>query len=73
MSATKTAQHQLLRDPVINPKTGRVWRLTDAEVEPKVDALQASFDDKQKALDFLKKHKLVTPSGKLPKKYGGGR
>jgi hypothetical protein len=72
MSNTKAAQAQVLRDsPVINPRTGRVWQLTDAEVEPGVDALQASFGDKQKALEFLRKHKLVTPTGKLPRKYGG--
>jgi hypothetical protein len=72
MAISKAEQQQLLQDsPVINPTTGRIWRITDAGVEANVDALQTSLTDPQKALDFLKKHKLVTPTGKLPRKYGG--
>lgn len=64
---------KLLQDsPVINPRTGRLWRLTDDEIQPQVDALRASLvADPAKALEFLKRHKLVTPSGKVPRKYGG--
>ena len=72
MSNSKAAQPQLLREsPVINPRTGRVWRLTDVEVEPQVNALQASLQDPQKALAYLKANGFVTAKGKTPKKYGG--
>lgn len=72
MSDTNAEKHQLLRDsPVINPKTGRVWRLTDPDVEPIVDALQASLLDPARALAFLKSKGFVTRTGKTPKKYGG--
>jgi hypothetical protein len=65
----ETKLRKLLKEsPVINPRTGRMWLLTDDEVQPGIDALQA---DPQKAVEFLKKHKLLTPSGRVPKKYGG--
>jgi hypothetical protein len=71
MSETKL--RKLLKEsPVINPRTGRMWLLSDDEIKPGVDALKASLAaDPKKALEFLKKYKLVTPSGKVPRKYGG--
>lgn len=63
---------QLLRDsPVINPRTGQVWRLTDEEVAPKVDAIRQALRDPAAALEYLKAKGFVTPTGRTPKKYGG--
>lgn len=59
------------RKSAINPRTGTVWKLTDAEVSGAVDALQAKLRDPKKALKFLKEQGFLTASGKLPRKYGG--
>lgn len=62
-------------DPVkrsaINPATGAVWRLTDKEVSEKFTTFKSELANPEKALEFLKKHKLLTAAGGIPKKYGG--
>lgn len=58
-------------DSAVNPRTGTVWKLTDAEVSGAVDALQAKLRYPKKALKFLKEKGFLTASGKLPRKYGG--
>lgn len=59
------------RDSAVNPRTGTVWKLTDAEVSGGVDALQAKLRDPKKALQYLKAKGFLTAGGKLPRKYGG--
>ena len=70
MATTSATVRRLLKEP-INPRTGTAWRLTDPEVAPKVDSLQATLRDPVKALEYLKRNGFVTPSGRTPKKYGG--
>ena len=36
--------------PTINPRTGKIWRLADAEIAPKVEAFQKAIDRPEKAL-----------------------
>jgi hypothetical protein len=55
----------------VNPKTGAAWRLTDPNVVTGVDSLQKTLRDPAKALQYLKEHGFVTPTGRIPKKYGG--
>jgi hypothetical protein len=71
LMATDSEIARRLPQETINPRTGAVWRLTDREVAPKVDSLQASLSSPAKALAYLKENGFLTPSGRLPKKYGG--
>lgn len=71
MSSIQKAQKRPATGALVNPKTGAAWRLTDPEVVAGVDSLQASLRDPKKALEYLKKHGFVTPTGRIPRKYGG--
>lgn len=59
-------------ESTINPKTGRVWSLTDPEVRGRVKSLEAELRDPGKAEEFLKRSGFLTAkTGKLTKRYGG--
>ena len=71
MPADRDNVRRLVQKSAINPRTGDFWRLTDSEVKPGIDSLKARLEDPSKALKFLKQNGFLTPTGKLPKKYGG--
>lgn len=72
MAKIHKAQGGLFMDTAVNPRTGRVWTLADAELKGRVDALQQSVTRSAgDAEKFLKKSGLLTAGGKLTKKYGG--
>jgi hypothetical protein len=63
---------QLVKESPINPKTGRVWTLADAELKTGVDATQKRLlKDRDSALRYLRDAGFITPTGRLSKKYGG--
>jgi hypothetical protein len=56
----------------INPRTGEVWRLTDVEVLPSVEAeIRRICATPEKARAYLIKSGFLTKGGRLPKRYGG--
>lgn len=52
--------------------SGRVLRLSDPELKPFMDDLKQRLrTDPEFARETLKNAGLLTPTGRLPKKYGG--
>ena len=54
----------------LNPTTGRPWTLADAQVKTEVGAELASMNSGL-AVARLRSLGILTPTGRLPKKYGG--
>lgn len=55
----------------INPQTGRVWSLVDPEMHDRVDAAKARLSDPSAAREFLRDAGIITPKGRLTRRYGG--
>lgn len=72
MGAPLKTQKQPTVETAVNPKTGRLWRLTDPEVSAKVKAVQRELTkDQASAVKFLQDNGFLTPGGKLTRRYGG--
>lgn len=57
-----------------NPRTGQPWRLTDAEVKAETNAELAKMkQDRKLAGQFLKDVGLLTATGKVSRRFGGGK
>jgi hypothetical protein len=66
----KSVPNLFLESP-INPRTGRIWSLADAEVAPELEKLTKKLTTPEKAREFLNQVGLVDKTGKLKKAYGG--
>ncbi len=70
MSVAETGK-LLIDSQAVNPRTGKLWRLNDPEVQPRVDKLLGTVKNQADALEYLKQNGFLTPTGRLQKKYGG--
>lgn len=68
MSIARAGASQVAQHSSFEP---RLRRLTDPEVSPIVTAKQESLRDPADAMRYLKAKGFLTPSGRVPKKYGG--
>jgi hypothetical protein len=68
MSIARTGATQVAQPSSVET---RLRRLTDPEVSSIVDAKQQSLRDPAEAMRYLKDKGFLTPSGRVPKKYGG--
>jgi hypothetical protein len=60
------------RKPKVNPKTGKPYDLTDKEMKAEsLRDIERMRRRPQLATQFLKDLGLLTPTGKLSRKYGG--
>jgi hypothetical protein len=63
---------ELIKASPINPRTGKVWSLNDAELKAGLAATQRNLlKTRESALQFLKDAGFVTAKGRLARKYGG--
>lgn len=72
MPATVHPPLQGLTRDVVNPRTGRPWRLSDSEVKAELAAeIQAMRENPDLAKEFLRDVGILTKGGRLSRRFGG--
>lgn len=71
MSGKHRSTPALQVETPFNPRTGKVWRLGDAELRPQMAAVRSKLDDPAEARKLLQRVGIMTPGGKLTKRFGG--